>query len=99
MGAIAFWLPDVVLNALRMEAILLFTFLPVLGLLAAKVMKAENDQIDWTDLVFIPAGLILAYILGKWLPTALAIALSVVLLSLVFSLVEPRKVSFKRLTD
>lgn len=59
-------------------------------------MKKPTDHIDWTDIVFIPGALILSYILAKRLPSPLAVALSVVLLSFVFLLFEPRKGSLKR---
>ena len=59
-------------------------------------MKKQNDQIEWTDVLFIPAGLALSYILSQWLRGPLAITLSVVLVSLVFLLFGRRERSVKR---
>ena len=60
-------------------------------------MQRRNDHIGWTDVLFIPGALVLSYVLGRWLPRAVAITLSAVLLLLIFSLFEPRERSIKRL--
>lgn len=57
----------------------------------------QYDHIDWTDVLFIPGALIFSYILAQWLSPAQAVALAVIVFSLVFSLFERRKVSFRRL--
>jgi riboflavin transporter FmnP len=59
-------------------------------------MKKRNDYIELKDGLFILATLICSYILGRWLGKALAVAMSVVLVSLVFFLVGPRERGFKR---
>jgi uncharacterized membrane protein YgaE (UPF0421/DUF939 family) len=59
-------------------------------------MTKQNDYIRWTDVLFIPIAMILSYILGQWLQGPLAIALSVVIVSLVFSLFGNREGSFKQ---
>jgi len=59
-------------------------------------MKKQNDRIGWIDVLYVPATLVLSYVLARWIPTALAIALSAVLALLVSYLFEPRGASFKR---
>jgi hypothetical protein len=56
----------------------------------------QNDHIQWTDVLFILGALIFSYVLGRWLAKALAVAMSVVLVSLVFFLLGPRQRGFKR---
>ena len=55
------------------------------------VMKKQNGQISWTDVLYVPATLGLSYVLSRWVSTPLAVALSAVLALLVFSLLEPSK--------
>lgn len=59
-------------------------------------MTKQHDYIQWTDILFIPAALILSYILGRWLPGPLAIALSVLMVSLIFLLFSRVKGSRKQ---
>jgi len=56
----------------------------------------QNNQIWWTDVLYIPVAYALYYALAHWLPRSLAVALSALVALLFFSLFEPRQGSFKR---
>lgn len=60
-------------------------------------MLKQDDGIGWTDVLFIPAALALSYLLGRWLPRPLAIALSLIAALLFFSLFERREGNRKKL--
>jgi energy-converting hydrogenase Eha subunit A len=40
----------------------------------------KSDYLDATDIVYFPATLLAAHLLGKWLPNALATAVAVILI-------------------
>jgi hypothetical protein len=61
-------------------------------------MQKQNGYIEWTDIVFIPAALVLSYVLAQWLPSALATTLSVVLVSVGLLLLGNRKCDLKEST-
>jgi hypothetical protein len=59
-------------------------------------LKTQNNQIKWTDVLFIPVAYGVYFFLAQWIRHALAMALSFVLVLLVFSLFGPRERNWKR---
>jgi heme/copper-type cytochrome/quinol oxidase subunit 4 len=59
-------------------------------------MKKKQDHIHWTDTLFVPATLVLSFVLTRWLPQPWASVLSFIIVSLVLFLFEPQEDSPKR---
>ncbi len=58
--------------------------------------QRKNDYIHWTDSLFVPASIVLSFILSRWIPWPWAPVLSFVIVSFVLFLFEPREENPKR---
>jgi hypothetical protein len=53
-------------------------------------MEKQSDSLHWTDVLFVPMGTAIAFVLAKWIPNAWAVIWSAILLLTVFSLFKPK---------
>jgi hypothetical protein len=56
----------------------------------------SDKSIEWTDILFIPSSLALAFVFVRWLSWPLAMTISVVLNLLIFAMFEPKVPGVKR---